>query len=454
MRHGREGGRDRLRTRFAAAGLMLAAGGCSADVARFDFPTFSLNNDGSGAAPRPSASVRAGAPRLPDDPLRPEGAAQGRGDGDVRIAALPEPSPSELPPAGPAAFDPRRIERRPPGAAEAGTPQRGVEIEVQPGDTLYALSKRHRVSLSELMAVNELAAPSLKPGQRIYLPTGHAPARPLERSRAPEVASARHVDDSLGRPAASSTWSGTYTVRPGDSIYAVARRYNVSFAELQQANAITDARRVRPGTVLKVPGAGRDAPLARGRDNAAPQLAPEAAPPIPSTTQPTIINGATRVAALPSLNDASPAPSQPAAGDPMRREEAPSAPNGEVRLRWPVSGRVIAAFGPRSDGTHNDGLNLAVPLGTDVHAAEAGLVAYSGNELKGYGNLVLLRHDNGWVTAYAHNDELLVKRGDKVKRGQVLARAGKTGQVDQPQVHFELRQGSKPVDPTPFLERL
>jgi murein DD-endopeptidase MepM/ murein hydrolase activator NlpD len=242
-------------------------------------------------------------------------------------------------------------------------------------------------------------------------------------------------------------------VRPGDSIYAVARRHNVSFLELQQVNAITDARKVRPGTVLKVPSAG-DPPVMSGRENA--PLAPaEFAPPnVPSTTQPTIINGEKRVAALGSMNDASPQPpSEPIAAAPARRDDTPSATGADGRLRWPVSGRIIAAFGPRSDGTHNDGLNLAVPLGTDVHAAEGGLVAYAGNELKGYGNLVLLRHDNGWVTAYAHNDELLVKRGDKVRRGQVLARAGKTGQVDQPQVHFELRQGSKPVDPTPFLER-
>ncbi|HML29964.1 MAG TPA: M23 family metallopeptidase, partial [Hyphomicrobium sp.] len=125
-----------------------------------------------------------------------------------------------------------------------------------------------------------------------------------------------------------------------------------------------------------------------------------------------------------------------------------------VKLRWPASGKIIAGFGSRADGTHNDGINLQVPLGTDVHAAESGVVAYSGSELKGYGNLVLLRHDNGWVTAYAHNDELLVKRGDKVRRGQVIAKAGKSGSVDQPQLHFELRQGSKPVDPIPYLERL
>jgi murein DD-endopeptidase MepM/ murein hydrolase activator NlpD len=124
------------------------------------------------------------------------------------------------------------------------------------------------------------------------------------------------------------------------------------------------------------------------------------------------------------------------------------------KLRWPAKGRIIAGYGPRSDGTHNDGINISVPQGTDVHAAENGTVAYAGNELKGYGNLILVRHDNGWVTAYAHADEILVKRGDRVSRGQVIAKAGKTGQVDRPQLHFEVRLGQKPVDPTLYLERL
>ena len=91
---------------------------------------------------------------------------------------------------------------------------------------------------------------------------------------------------------------------------------------------------------------------------------------------------------------------------------------GSGKLRWPARGKIIAGFGQRPDGGHNDGINVAVPLGTEVHAAESGRVAYAGDELKGYGNLVLIRHDNGWVTAYAHNDEILVKRGDKVERGQ------------------------------------
>jgi murein DD-endopeptidase MepM/ murein hydrolase activator NlpD len=118
-----------------------------------------------------------------------------------------------------------------------------------------------------------------------------------------------------------------------------------------------------------------------------------------------------------------------------------------------VKGRIITGFGPRGDKSHNDGINILVPKGTAVAAAESGVVAYAGSELKGYGNLILVRHEGNWVSAYAHNDSLLVKRGDRVDRGQVIAKAGATGAVDQPQVHFELRQGSKPVDPMPHLER-
>jgi murein DD-endopeptidase MepM/ murein hydrolase activator NlpD len=118
-----------------------------------------------------------------------------------------------------------------------------------------------------------------------------------------------------------------------------------------------------------------------------------------------------------------------------------------------VKGRVISEFGTKPDGGHNDGIDVAVPQGTSVKAAENGVVAYAGNELKGYGNLVLIRHDNGWVSAYAHADQVLVKRDDVVRRGQVIAKAGKTGTVDQPQLHFELRQGAKPVDPLPHMEK-
>jgi murein DD-endopeptidase MepM/ murein hydrolase activator NlpD len=124
---------------------------------------------------------------------------------------------------------------------------------------------------------------------------------------------------------------------------------------------------------------------------------------------------------------------------------------GSLSFRWPVKGRVISGYGSKPGGLRNEGINIAVPEGTDVRSAEAGVVAYAGNELKGYGNLVLIRHEGGWVTAYAHNKDLFVKRGDTVKRGDVIAKAGQTGSVTSPQVHFELRKGATAVDPVKYL---
>jgi murein DD-endopeptidase MepM/ murein hydrolase activator NlpD len=127
------------------------------------------------------------------------------------------------------------------------------------------------------------------------------------------------------------------------------------------------------------------------------------------------------------------------------------ASHGGMSFRWPAKGRIIAGFGPRTNGQTNDGINIALPEGTPIKAAEDGVVAYAGNELKGYGNLVLVRHADGYVTAYAHAKELLVKRGDPIKRGQTIARSGQTGNVDAPQLHFEIRKGPSPIDPMPHL---
>ena len=122
-------------------------------------------------------------------------------------------------------------------------------------------------------------------------------------------------------------------------------------------------------------------------------------------------------------------------------------------FRWPVRGRVINGFGPKTAGAQNDGINVAVPEGTPVKAADDGVVAYAGNELKSYGNLVLIRHSNGYVTAYAHASEIMVKRDEPIKRGQVIAKSGQTGNVTAPQLHFEIRKGSSPVDPMPYLDK-
>lgn len=364
----------------------------------------------------------------------------------------------------------------PEPARQASSNGSANTIEVQSGDTLYGLSRQHGVSVEQLMTANDLSTHTLQPGQQLVVPSdGAATVRKPVRTAMAERSSSL----SASPPAADAP--GTYTMQPGDSLYAIARNHNVNYSELQRHNGITDSdvRRLRPGTVLKIPGAdGASGPaVAEAEPSAAPAMTASASTqvsPQPSATPPPseTLRAASNDAVAAEKATASSTPKvlngdkpkaaeekQVAALDaPGQTNDAPStsvqSSSGNVSgLRWPVEGRVISPFGPRNDGTHNDGINFAVPVGADVHAADAGEVIYVGDELKAYGKLVLLRHDNGWVTAYAHNNDLLVKRGQKVRRGDVVAKAGKTGPVDQPQLHFELRQDSKAVDPTSFMEK-
>jgi murein DD-endopeptidase MepM/ murein hydrolase activator NlpD len=178
----------------------------------------------------------------------------------------------------------------------------------------------------------------------------------------------------------------------------------------------------------------------------APKVVPAAVPPKTTIGKPVKQAAATSEPAQ-TAAVLTPANETPAATTASVKSAEGSPPS----FRWPVKARIIAGFGPRPNGQQNDGINLAVPEGTPVKAAEDGVVAYSGSELKGYGNLVLIRHANGYVTAYAHAKELLVKRGDPIKRGQVIAKSGQTGNVDAPQLHFEIRKGPAPMDPMPML---
>lgn len=455
----------------AAIAFAALSAGCSADVTRFDSTSFAFDDPATTASATP----------VPPEAVHPQGdytnpvarstprGPYGAGASEVEVATLSDAPASRASSGG---YNERSWQRSPRGAGvNAPTPgyqpssqpasavttgavPSGETIVVQPGDTLYRLSRTHNVSLSELMEVNHLSSPDLKPGQRLVLPgssgasfgtAGAGSAAPLSAAGTVPVSSDQ-----------AAKYNGTYTVKTGDSLYQIARVRNLNIVEFQRVNGITDPRRVMPGTVLKVPAGTTVAAVEPDRSTsrtmtdapasiAVPAGEPQYSAPPASSVRPDVINS----------------PSTPStAAAPKSDKVAVAAPQAEKqagtgdRLRWPVIGRVIAGFGGRPDGTHNDGINLSVPLGADVHSAESGVVAYAGSELKGYGNLILVRHDNGWVTAYAHNDELLVKRGDKVGRGQVIAKAGKTGTVDQPQLHFELRQGSRPVDPTPYMEKL
>ena len=221
------------------------------------------------------------------------------------------------------------------------------------------------------------------------------------------------------------------------------------------------AKRVRPGMTST---AQAPAPAAPAPAKSAPmQVAsatdePLVSAPKPLVSAPKPVVEQPKVAALTQPEPVKPAPVavQPAAPAPAPQPEAVKAPVQEPEqtasvsgdFRWPARGRVIAGFGANGG---NEGINIAVPEGTPVKAAEAGTVTYAGSEVKGYGNLVLIRHENGFVSAYAHNGSLNVKRGEQVKRGQVIATSGQTGNVTSPQLHFEIRKGAQPVDPMKHL---
>jgi len=223
--------------------------------------------------------------------------------------------------------------------------------------------------------------------------------------------------------------NGVHVVAPGETLHSIARLYGKPVMMLAKAN------NVRPDTMVKV-----------GERIIVPDVHPGTTASIPRTQAHATVQD---VAAIDSPQSARVAtPEAPVQESSVKTAE----PAGNLPgFRWPVRGRVIAGFGPTPNGLQNDGINLAVPEGTPVKAAEDGVVAYAGSELKGYGNLVLVRHANGFVTAYAHASDILVKRGEMVKRGQVIAHSGQTGNVSSPQLHFEIRKGATPVDPSQYL---
>ena len=255
-------------------------------------------------------------------------------------------------------------------------------VQVQAGDTVYALSRRHHVGVRDIIRANRLEPPyKLAIGQSIRLPRAQY-----------------------------------HLVRAGETLYGLSETYGVDMSAMVRANNIPAPYRLIVGQRLRLPGA--TAKVAQ----AVPQAAKQSA------------------AAAPKKQVRKGIPGKPP-------------PLASKYFLWPAEGRLLSSFGPKEGGLHNDGINFAVPRGAPLRAAENGIVAYAGNELPGYGNLLLIRHDGGWMSAYAHNDTLLVSRGDEVKRGQIVSRAGSTGSVASPQAHFELRRNGKPVNPEKYLAK-
>ncbi|MCW2246688.1 murein DD-endopeptidase MepM/ murein hydrolase activator NlpD [Azospirillum fermentarium] len=337
---------------------------------------------------------------------------------------------------------------KPPYTLEVGqrlTLPTSRQYIVQKGDSLYTVSRMFNVDSSELSQLNNLAPPyKLTVGQPLRLPGARAGegGGAMAQGGAGEPAAIAAAPLPPVSPRAGKGGIAAAELPPPSGAPAAAVAPSAA-APSSDSGGGEENHTYQPGQEpksLRAPGAkpAVSVPLA------APSVIPSEAPPA-SKPQPTPPAKPAEVAAAPAAAPAAP-PAPPAAA-----EEEPPARAGS-RFLWPVKGKVISGYGPKPDGMHNDGLNIAANKGAPVIAADNGIVAYSGNELRGFGNLLLVKHADGWITAYAHLDTMSVERGAKVKRGQVIGTVGQTGAVTSPQLHFELRRGSQAIDPRGHLQ--
>jgi len=409
--------RPRAWPRVAVLGLVGFTAAACADSARFD----AYNAD----RPAPPQNVASSIPARPAT-ARVEAQPLPAVGPPATVAASPAPTyvPHGSYPASGQYSDITGTPRQTASATNAHWSWNGGSaVTVGYGETVDSIAHKNHVPVSVLMQTNGIRdATQVRPGQRLVIP------RYMANASQP----AAHT------PAQPVAGGNVHVVQSGDSLMNIARRKGVTLSALARANKLQTTAKLSIGDRLTIPSGGH--PVAAARPAPAPAPQPQVAQARAPQPQ--------KIASLPVQN-AHVAKEEPRTTETVVKTAEPA--GAMPAFRWPVRGRVIAGFGSKPNGSQNDGINLAVPEGTPIKAADDGVVAYAGNELKGYGNLVLIRHANGYVSAYAHASEIVVKRGDSIKRGQVIAHAGQTGNVTSPQLHFEIRKGSTPVDPTQYL---
>jgi murein DD-endopeptidase MepM/ murein hydrolase activator NlpD len=460
------------------------------------------------APPAPSApppAVRAPAPRYSaPKPI----AVQSQPLSAPSFAAPANPVFSPAPPVSSAS-----IVRSAPSAVGGWTSEGGVPVVVGQGESAESIATRYGVPTTTLLAINGYANRSqVTPGSRLTIPVYHAggvraaaapaplaaPAAPraqLAKLEAPKAASLAMKPDPATAQAEKRARAAQAQADAAARKLAVAQAAQekaaqakaakaqvAQSAQAQTAQAKADQAKAAKAQVAQATQAAQAKTLKAEADKAravkeasAKQLAANkvvvaktvsakpaaevqtlaAVKPAASAKTQQIASAAPILQAAPVQAAVKPpapaaAPADTTASLPLPAAGAGASDSANPEFRWPARGRVIQSFGAGG----NDGINIAVPEGTQVKAAEGGVVAYAGSELKGYGNLVLIRHPNGFVSAYANNGSLNVKRGETVKRGQTIALSGQTGNVASPQLHFELRKGQKPVDPSNYLAGL
>lgn len=484
------------------AAIILIAGfgaGCSADTMRFTdgIYTGSTSNQRS-MINRPAAQPYPQAAAAPVDGGYTGSVNRGavtpvtQGGGVQRsnlppVSSAPVASASNAQPApAPVAAEPRVVRPAATGQQVASANPAPVAasgenlVVVQPGESLFGIARRTGVSPNAIMQANGITdANRIQAGQKLRIPgasgtvvaandprpapagrgepekvLGQLPQNPqapnnrpansdvailpqtptIKEKQAGATASAATAPKTATPPASG----GTYTVQSGDSLYGISQKTGASVDAIKKANGLANGA-IRVGQSLIIPGAA----------GGATQVA--SAPKVDQVN-----TGSTPPAQQPAAEGAKPYTPPQANNKVIEEAEkdvaaAPSA-TGISQMRWPVRGRVLSSFGQREGTSVNDGIDIMVPEGTPVKAAENGVVIYAGDGLKEFGNTVLVRHEDGLVTVYGHNSKILVQRGQKVRRGEEIARSGMSGNAKSPKLHFEVRKNSAPVNPTKYLE--
>ncbi|HEX2590985.1 MAG TPA: M23 family metallopeptidase [Rhizomicrobium sp.] len=330
-------------------------------------------------------------------------------------------------------------------------------VRVRPGDTLSQIAQRYDVSVSDVVRLNDIEnRDTIRVGDVIRVPAGSRATRDAVYA------------DAMSRPSASNPYVPAPEPRRG----GYPQSSTISVVNLPPPPARADDT-----TGVRVDQPAKLAPVAVATNTITPSVKPSTSP-VQTTTpakpkpEPYVVASNTdtpakkhawytpstpaqqpQVQPKPQVQPAAqpkPQPTQVASNDTPSVQVQQSVP-GSSRFAWPVSGRIIASYGSTTGGERNDGINIGAQAGEPFRAAASGTVTYAGNQLRGYGNLLLIKHDDGYITAYAHAQSLLVQQGNRVLKGQVIGTVGQTGDVREPQLHFEIRNGVKPVNPLQLL---
>ncbi|QTN98922.1 peptidoglycan DD-metalloendopeptidase family protein [Brucella sp. 458] len=408
--------------------IVLIAGfgaGCSADTMRFTDGIFTGSTSSQSVAQQPAGNIYASAPVASAPPVS---------SGAVQRNSLPPVSSAPL--GAPVAAASTQMRNQVDQAQDMAASRVNNTVNAAETRVASAATVTHNtVNGAKEKVLGQLPA------------TGQGAPRPMDNNiagvpQAPAVngkkSSPTDMASAGGAVATPPSAGGAYVVKSGDSLFSIAKKHNVPVDQLKAANGLTSGA-IRVGQSLVIPSAAAGAPTQVAA------ITPQPANPAKAASAPA--NGGAEVKPY-----TPPQASNKVIEDAEKDQAAAPSSTGISQMRWPVRGRILASFGQREGTSVSDGIDIMVPEGTPVKAAENGVVIYAGDGLKEFGQTVLIRHDNGLVTVYGHNSQIMVQRGQKVRRGEEIAKSGMSGNAKSPKLHFEVRKNSAPVNPTKYLE--